>query len=551
MPQPTPKLPPEIWRLVVQALIVHNGFYVNGFLDLYQFSRVCMGFAALALPELYSIQHKSFTQLPSLWHSILASTLGTTLFPYYLWITEIDLTSCEYFVRQQRPGQSPLFSHPLEMLDIRKPDGNLDHPAIVTEMVNLLTSPTRRPADDETTQGSLSFLKTGHFSLPPSRLASWVSGFRRLKLLQALEVGVLDGTVGSAIRASCPAFTGVRIIQDSSRSANFHHLGAFIQNLKPDSLEKFEMIHTDHISKEPIQALSLHARSLKALILQSLVPSAFASLTTLQRCRSLESLVIRVENDDFSYDWKARRPQLLQDVTQWISNCGHLQELVLIDVPIWDSIVPEILQSPLIRLRRLVLNNPKTEMDEGFCSALSRQTELQCLVLTSYNRDDTTPQDDRWEARNAQLCRAIASCRNLQQLDLGEPLSHASLEHICRSTPHMEILHLRVLELDDRFLEPIGGLGKLRSLALYSQRSTFTYTAVRRLLGTFAADPEGKRNHGTLHIVFSGKHPPSSFTQQDLARLRPFCSKHFGGAIDVWPFPLPGAEPLDPAAADD
>ncbi|KAL1838087.1 hypothetical protein VTJ49DRAFT_3079 [Mycothermus thermophilus] len=206
--QDGPRLPPEIWRVVAQALKPGNR---NNAQDLFLFARVCMGFATLALPELYSVHHMGFSFMPSRWHSVVASTLGTTLFPYYLWITELDLSNLEYFVRKLRPG-SPFFSRPLEKLEIRNWEVDLDCPAIVNEIVNLLTNPIRRAADDEMRQGSLAVLKTGHFPLPPSRLATWVSGFPRLVHLQALNVAELDGIVGSAIRANCPAFTDVLIL---------------------------------------------------------------------------------------------------------------------------------------------------------------------------------------------------------------------------------------------------------------------------------------------------------------------------------------------------
>lgn len=209
-------LPQEIWWLVAHQLAARRDFG-----GLFVCARLSHGMARLFLPLLYSIHDQSpainahildIESSVCLWRSIIASSLGETLYPYCCWIKALKLgnlySHLEDLARDNAGLRAQFFSPPLDKLQIRRGRGralNLD--AIVVEVANMVTKCIRTAADHEDKRVGLTSLEG--FYLPTANLPSWVSSLSRLSSLVVRDGSVLTGDVARAIRANCPAFREV------------------------------------------------------------------------------------------------------------------------------------------------------------------------------------------------------------------------------------------------------------------------------------------------------------------------------------------------------
>jgi hypothetical protein len=208
--------PHEIWWLVAQELASRRDFG-----GLFLCARLGKSMARLALPELYAIHDLSpainahilhIETSVCLWRSIIASSLGKTLFPYCCWIKALRLgnlyTQLEDLARDNPKLKARFFSPPLDRLQIRRGRGRaLDLEAIIVEVANMVTDCIRTSADQEDKRVGITTLEG--FYLPTANLPNWVSSLSRLVSLSVRDGSVLNSDVACALRANCPAFREV------------------------------------------------------------------------------------------------------------------------------------------------------------------------------------------------------------------------------------------------------------------------------------------------------------------------------------------------------
>jgi hypothetical protein len=124
-----------------------------------------------------------------------------------------------------------------------------------------------------------------------------------------------------------------------------------------------------------IMAFAKHSPSLKYLELFGISQDTIAALSVLENCHRLEHLYICGDRWNVELTW--RPAQLAQSLVRWISNCRKLRNLNLGNIPFLDLMVPKMLNSPTIRLHKLSLSMPTTDLNEGLYSALTQQTEFE------------------------------------------------------------------------------------------------------------------------------------------------------------------------------
>jgi hypothetical protein len=208
--------PQEIWWLIAQVFASRRDFG-----GLFLCARLGKGIARLALPELYAIHDQSpainahildMETSICLWRSIIASSLGKTLFPYCCWIKALKLgnlhSQLEDLARDNPGLKAQFFRPPLEKLQIWRGRGRaLDLDAIIVEVANLVTECIRTSADQEAKRVGITTLEG--FYLPTANLPTWVSSLSSLTSLVVRDGSVLNADVARAIRANCPAFREV------------------------------------------------------------------------------------------------------------------------------------------------------------------------------------------------------------------------------------------------------------------------------------------------------------------------------------------------------
>ena len=209
--------PQEIWWLVTQELASRYDFS-----GLFLCARLSWSMARLALPLLYSIHDESpaavadefdssFEASVCLWRSIIASSLGATLYPYCCWSKTLMFDSLHFCLEclagdDNSRLRARLFSPPLEKFQIRR-GGTLDLDAIVAKMTGSVMDCIRRFADEEDRHAGLEALHCSDLSA--AMLPSWVSKLFHLTSLSVPDGSVLTAEVARAIRAHCPAFSEV------------------------------------------------------------------------------------------------------------------------------------------------------------------------------------------------------------------------------------------------------------------------------------------------------------------------------------------------------
>ncbi len=207
--------PHEIWWLVAQEFASRRDFG-----GLFLCARLSRNMAALALPELYAIHHQSpainahildIETSVCLWRSIIASSLGKTLFPYCCWIKALKLgnlfSQLEDLARGNPGLKAQFFSPPLDKLQMRGKGRALNLEAIIVEVANLVTDCIRTSANQEDKRVGLTSLEGLY--LPTANLPKWVSSLSSLTSLSVRDGSVLNSDVACALRANCPAFREV------------------------------------------------------------------------------------------------------------------------------------------------------------------------------------------------------------------------------------------------------------------------------------------------------------------------------------------------------
>ncbi|KAK4152852.1 hypothetical protein C8A00DRAFT_15882 [Chaetomidium leptoderma] len=459
--------PQEIWWLVAQEFASRRDF--DG---LYLCARLGPGMARMALPELYAIHDQSpainahildIETSVCLWRSIVASSLGNTLFPYCCWIKALKLSNLqshlEDLARNNPQLKAQFFEPPLEKLQIRRGRGGaLNLEAIVIEVANMVTECIRLSANQESKRAGITTLEGPY--LPTANLRTWVSSLSSLTTLAVRDGSVLNSDVARAIRANCPAFREVECYFCRGTDVD-EDLAGFLGTLKPNSLESFTIMSMNDIGGKTFKALCEHSRSLKTLSLLSLEWPVFGSLNELQHCLSLVSLKLEGAPSARRYAWGTECKQVVEEVVQWLQKCAALEDLEFTVVPTSTTILAEVLKSPAINLTRLSLKT--SDLVNEFHASLRQQQRLQHLVVKITDEELLEGSDER----HMLLADAIACCHELRELDTNELFTFEEVEHICASLPLLEDIVLNGELIDDFFLEPIAQLSKLKSLNIF------------------------------------------------------------------------------------
>lgn len=238
-------LPNEIWWLVTKLMKDQHDFH-----GLFTFARVNRTMASLALPQLYLIHDVSpafnahifgIGESMCLWRSIIASSLGRTLFPYCCWVDSFKLgnlhSHLEDLSRNNPIFRAKFFKPPLDRFEIRtgkRTRGaalNLD--AIAIEVANTIINFIRATAEQDDKRVTLRSLEAFHF--PTANIANWVSGLSSLMSLNVRDGSVLTSQVAQAIRESCPAMRYIHCYSCQGADVD-KSMAEFLEGLAPNTL---------------------------------------------------------------------------------------------------------------------------------------------------------------------------------------------------------------------------------------------------------------------------------------------------------------------------
>ncbi|KAI1338242.1 hypothetical protein F5Y15DRAFT_136456 [Xylariaceae sp. FL0016] len=485
-------LPQDILLLLCQELATRRDFAT-----LYQCALVGRRMASISVEQLYRIRDVADAfpddklDTACLWRSIVLSSIGATAYPYAAYVRALSLGQLEECLEDMR-GDKDLrdyfFQGPMQPFQVLR-DGfqvpkkqlrntprlpPLDVSKTLCKCADSITTYIREVADDNGTAVALAHLE-GYY-IPHDILPKWITRLGTLTSLRLRDGSVLGLEAARAIVECCPNFCDLTCYYYQSGSAD-EDMAAFFQTLRPNSLQKFEVLSRNQIAEHTLTALNAHAESLKALVLRSLAPLAMKNLNLLSQCISLETLLI--ENDGHDKVWlKDFSAGLLKEIAKWISNCKQLRDLTFTHVLDALTILKDVLNCTDIHLTSLRVKDFQEISDDvtqATWRALGQQEHLQHLTLAEL---DGVP-DGLVLARHRQLIDSICALENLDDLNLIEAsVASPEIRRFSRYLPNLTSLSFGGDLVDDSILDAFSAFPKLNSVSI-NATSVFRFESLQ------------------------------------------------------------------------
>ncbi|PWY73645.1 hypothetical protein BO70DRAFT_364545 [Aspergillus heteromorphus CBS 117.55] len=419
-----------------------------------------------------------------LWRSIVLSTLDQTYLPYYSYVRYLDLDDFGDLLRD--PGFTTKTKEDFftpEILDFvsygYQSKGN-----------KRLRSSRVYPDNDwiKIKVGTAIVKKTTSIrgiscNVPPETLTGWLDGLPLLQSLTIWSGDALSQHAGDKLRNHCPDFKQLTIYgwkNDPPRNAEADS-EVFLNELRPDTLEYFEVLSYSQLGPRSIKSIGSHLNSLTELKLTSLTIETIAELPSLTAPPALKVLVltdsIPAAPDENFYSTVTR-------VAEWICTCRSLRRLELRRFVDDSTLLSQVLADEGVRLTSLSLAGYTMAGSHAFHEALACQQTLQMLYLRGEGGE--FPQD------NELLVQAIAQLHDLRELELKDISDGFTPDHVIALTPSLPLLERLWISgdfFDDGALTAFLCLPKLQSLAIHA----FSKFTADGILGFIAQLGSGNR----------------------------------------------------------
>ncbi len=318
-----------------------------------------------------------------MWKAIVLSSIGKTLFPYSKYIRTLRLQDLEDLLdllgdpKLQHVSAS-MFQDELKNIEKKKrvkiqKKEYLVLDAIQTSnrLANLITKET--PMLEELSG-----------NIYHNTLIGCIPRLPKLQHLTIYEGGALEAT-GSLISSHCPLFRSLKYYgwQDIDADEKF---ATFLNDIRPDSLESFEIISTSQIGAKSFLALNRQRNTLSELKLVGIKAEAIPSISMLKGCTELTSLSL-AENGIGTQDLEKRHNDVFLEIIAWLRDCHMLQAISMTKMLSATGLLTPVLLEDKIRLTKLELEGYFMSESEDFHRALASQTSLQALWLKGESSD--------------------------------------------------------------------------------------------------------------------------------------------------------------------
>ncbi|KAK9781602.1 hypothetical protein SCAR479_01473 [Seiridium cardinale] len=499
-------LPQDIVLLLCQELTFRIDFST-----LFQCSLVSRRVASLALEQLYGMHELSpihgaetfsLTKLARLWKSILLSSIGQTAYPYCTYVQSLSLGNYGSLLEDIWNNKAAYLLEPQDELKqflvfrgnqkFKKTRNHVmpvfDFQQSMIEAGEAISAYVKQVADQTETSVALVHLEAS--MIPADILPIWLARLPSLQSLQLQDGSALTAEAASAIAKWCPKFSEFRcfLCQGSGVDEN---VASFLQNLRPNTLQCFEVISYNDIGEQTLTALNAHAESLQTLTLGSLPGDVMSSLNALPACTALES--ISLESQRHNPCDLAGNEKVLKEIVAWIGGCKNLRSLTLTNIRDSLLITKDVLNSPDVHLHTLDLQGFSShgeEVDAAAWTALARQDSLEDLTIGGLDGMPDALIVHETPALNESICQL----GGLRVLDLRRASVRAiELRRMIMALPRLTSLGFGGDWIDDQILESIGTLQHLKTL-LVNALSIFTFDALK----SFAERLDFERQRGIV-----------------------------------------------------
>ena len=237
-------------------------------------------------------------------------------------------------------------------------------------------------------------------------------------------------------------------------------LAAFLNELRPQSLESFEMASYNNVGPQSFHALDCHGASLITLKLDRLPLGAISKVSLLKSCTNLVSLSLGGRKVDYM-DLENEDNNAVLEMAAWLWACKQLRNLAFTHFPSAEALIESILLETDIHLTSLEYEGPGFP-DNRILLALGNHTSLRFLYL---KEDEDlgyfNPEADDF------LVESLSKLINLTHLNVCNKAKHLSDLHIMRlasSLPKLEAWSTNGDLLTDAIWGAVASLRSLRSL---------------------------------------------------------------------------------------
>lgn len=448
-----------------------------------------------------ALQARATFKWALLWKSIIRSSLGTTAYPYCLYIRSLDLRNLDTLLDDNHfrslPSLDDFFADEmaafLKVQDIPPNTGlkktrsgkknvyvRLNQHSIIDQVGESITTYV---ADSAARDQVIVALEDISGNIETAALQKWASRLSRLKTLTLYDGSVLNEGVAHVINKHCPDFDDLTFCF-YIRSTVDSDLAAFFSTLRENSLRSFTAISARSIGSETFLALNNHRLSLRVLKLHELTSDAIKCLSLLQGCEALE--ILHLQDYDGLISLEATENDVYLEILAWLRRCTGLQELRLQSILSAPSILADLCLCNNIRLRKLELLYYPLTNDQDFHKAMSHQTSLESLILRAYPEGAFKDDIDT-------LVDSIAQLNALRELDICETseLFHdPQIIRIASSLQKLEKLSFSGYDITDSIWPSISSLHHLRALNILALTS-FSVDGLLNYISTLQPTNQG------------------------------------------------------------
>lgn len=418
-----------------------------------------------------------------LWRSIVASSLGATLFPYCRYIRSLDFRDLGYLLEDDQfraKISKQFFAGPLKQFEKTETLTNIKG----RKFTRIKTADVIDAIGEVVTQHTPT-LEVISGELQPGALVRWTPRLPRLQSLELWDGKPLeDELVHASIYEHCPHFNSLMIYTWRSTN-NDQKFAKFLCSMRPNTLQTLQTISDVEAGAETFLALSNHGKSLEDLRL-CVTKDSIPHLALLKGCTALKTL--RIEDIHGTVDLEATENDVFLETISWLQKCSNLQRLSFSKLQSGAAIITPVLLEEKIQLSSLEIDSYTLKDHKSFHQALvHQQSSLRVLFLSGDTegmfRDD--------------LDILVESLRQLRQLRdlhliLPEVLRDDHLKTIVADLVLLEDLYVSGLELNDDVLPHLASLPNLRTVTI-SGISKFTMDGLLDFIDRLGPGNQGIR----------------------------------------------------------
>lgn len=565
-------LPPEVWHTICEYLEENRD--LGSLFSTALVSKLLAGAAVKSLYRIHSyspvisegnefeirpggqthaLQEQVISKWSLLWRSIMLSSLGKTMHPYCRYIKSLDLRNLTELFENGIFRDSVQDSFFTEEIAAAITSTNSNHVKRFgkqsTRRQNLrFNADLSREVFGESiikhvheqAQRDKSVVSIEELSgkIPANFLLSWCGRLARLKTLTLYEGSSLSKDIGRQIRENCPNFESLSIYSYLGNSAD-NNLSEFFDNLRPNSLSYFEMIHSNDIHKASFSSLSKHSDSLGELKLSSLKSNAIVCLGLLKDCKNLTTLVI--QDREGRVDLENAENDILLEVVSWLKGCRKLENLTIDNFFSGVRIAVPVLLDESIKLKKFeIILVPSPPLPQGVLhiinlqghqdpspdlySALAHQTGLEELKL----RGDGLNLETKIDRIVQNICK-LQQLRTLDLLGFSDNFHDAQLGLLFDHLFQLRELSISGDSITDSILPNLRNLKFLRSLH-FNAFTRFTFAGLQGYILNLAPTNDG------LLLSIMSQDSKYNLNERKLATLRADIERKVKGKFEFVPF---------------